>query len=123
MGTFFERSTPMARERSLEQRLDAHPHLRERIEALLGIVEDAAGDLDRADAAEQRVIEERRRMGNEALHAWASGKTQEKEQQARQGDDSLIGHGKKPLVAHHVRQDPRRGAAVSPRRPRRAAFL
>ncbi len=85
----------MTRERSLEERLAAHPHLRERVEALLGIVEDASGDLDRADAAEQRVIEELRRLGSDALHAWASGKAQEKEQQAREGEDPVTGHGKK----------------------------
>ncbi len=85
----------MTRKRSLEERLEAQPHLRERVEALLGIVEDASGDLDRADAAEQRVIEELRRMGNDALHSWASGKAQEKEQQAREGEDPVSGHGKK----------------------------
>ena len=85
----------MTSKRSLEERLEAHPHLRERMEALLGIVEDAAGDLDRADAAEQRVIEELRRMGNDVLHAWASGKSQEKEQQAWEGTDRVTGHGKK----------------------------
>ena len=95
----------MTSKRSLEERLEAHPQLRERIEALVGIVEDSAGDLDRADAAEQRVIEELRRMGNDALHAWASGKEQEKRQQAREGEEPVSGHGKKTLVADHVRRD------------------
>lgn len=97
----------MTRRRNLEERLEAQPHLRERVEALLGIVEDASGDLDRADAAEQRMIEELRRMGNDALHAWASGKAEEKEQQARDGVDAVTGHGKKTMVADHVRKDPR----------------
>ncbi|MCP4474013.1 MAG: hypothetical protein GY821_05500 [Gammaproteobacteria bacterium] len=96
----------MTRQRSLEERLEAHPYLRERIEALLGVVEDSSGDLDRADAAEQRMIEELRRMGNVAMHAWASGKSQEKEQQARKGEDPVTGHGKKTLVADHVWKDP-----------------
>jgi hypothetical protein len=34
---------------------------------LLGVVEDAEGGLEKADAAERRVIEELRQMGNEAL--------------------------------------------------------
>lgn len=55
----------------LLQRLNAHPELRVRIESLLGAVEDAGGDLEKADAAERRMIEELRRMGNEALTAWA----------------------------------------------------
>ena len=53
------------------QRLNDHPILRARVESLLGVVEDAAGDLEKADAAERRVIEELRQMGNEALTAWA----------------------------------------------------
>jgi hypothetical protein len=53
------------------QRLNGHPVLRARVESLLGVVEDAAGDLEKADAAERRVIEELRQMGNEVLTAWA----------------------------------------------------
>ncbi|QLH48621.1 MAG: ISKra4 family transposase [Candidatus Accumulibacter cognatus] len=55
----------------LLERLNRHPTLRARMESLLGVVEDAAGDLEKADAAERRVIEELRQMGNEALAAWA----------------------------------------------------
>jgi hypothetical protein len=55
----------------LLQRLNAHPVLRARVESLLGAVEDAGGGLQKADAAERRMIEELRRMGNEALTAWA----------------------------------------------------
>ena len=56
----------------LLRRLNAHPHLRNRMESLLLVVEDAAGDLKEADAAEMRVIEEIRRMGQETLTAWAT---------------------------------------------------
>ena len=40
---------------SLEERLKPHPHLKQRIEKLLEIIEEASGDLDKADEAEQRV--------------------------------------------------------------------
>lgn len=53
------------------QRLNSHPVLRARVESLLGVVEDAEGDLEKADAAERRVIDELRQMGNEVLTAWA----------------------------------------------------
>jgi hypothetical protein len=53
------------------QRLNGHPVLRARFESLLGVVEDAGGDLEKADAAERRGIEEVRQMGNEVLTAWA----------------------------------------------------
>ena len=52
-------------------RLNSHPLLRRRVESLLEVVEDASGDLEKADAAERRVIEELRQMGNEALTVWA----------------------------------------------------
>jgi hypothetical protein len=59
------------RDRVLLERLNRHPHLRARMESLLAVVEDAAGDCAKADAAERRVIDELRQMGNEALTAWA----------------------------------------------------
>ena len=55
----------------LVERLEAHPELRERIESLLGVVEDEKGDLKLADDAEERVIQEMRRMGQAALQGWA----------------------------------------------------
>jgi hypothetical protein len=48
-------------------RLNHRPHLRERMEMLLNVVENVAGDCTKADAAEQAVIEEVRQMGNAAL--------------------------------------------------------
>jgi len=57
----------------LLQRIKRHPLLRARVESLLGVVEDADGDLEKADAAERRVIEELRQMGNEVLTEWAQG--------------------------------------------------
>ena len=66
--------TPMLttdHDRILLERLNRHPHLRARMESLLAVVEDAAGDCAKADAAERRVIDELRQMGNEALTAWA----------------------------------------------------
>ena len=56
---------------TLIERLDRHPLLRARVESLLAVVEDAAGDCAKADAAERRMIDELRQMGSEALTAWA----------------------------------------------------
>jgi hypothetical protein len=61
------------RDQMLLERLNRHPLLRARVENLLAVVEDAAGDCEKADAAERRVIEALRQMGNEALRAWAEG--------------------------------------------------
>ncbi len=54
--------------RSLEERLRAHPELQAKIESLLAVVENAAGDVEKAAEAERRVTEELRQLGNEALH-------------------------------------------------------
>jgi hypothetical protein len=39
----------------LLERLNRHPQIRARVENLLAVVEDAAGDCERADAAERRM--------------------------------------------------------------------
>jgi len=78
----------------LLQRINRHPLLRARVESLLGVVEDAGGDLEKADAAERRVIEELRQMGNEALTEWARGGVEKCAAQAREAAD-VCGCGKK----------------------------
>ena len=59
------------RDQLLCERLKRHPFLRARVENLLAVVEDAAGDCEKADAAERRMIEELRQLGHGALTAWA----------------------------------------------------
>jgi hypothetical protein len=41
------------------------------MEALLNVSENSAGDSTKADDAEQCMIEELRKTGNDALHRWA----------------------------------------------------
>jgi len=79
------------------QRLNSHPILRARFESLLGVVEDAEGDLDKADAAERRVIEELRQMGNEALTAWAQSGAARCEAQTQTESEGRSG-GKKNSI-------------------------
>jgi len=67
-------STPRSPEdERLLARLKQHPQLRDRIERLVDLVEDAGDDLRKADEAERRVIEEVRRLGQEVLKDWAHG--------------------------------------------------
>ena len=61
---------------SLEERLNRHPELRSKIESLLVVVENAEGDLVKANAAEQRVVEEIQQLGQSALQAWATRQNQ-----------------------------------------------
>ena len=56
----------------LLKRLNAHPLMRNRIASLLSAVEDETGELQEADAAEMRVIEDIRQLGQETLTAWAN---------------------------------------------------
>lgn len=78
---------------SLEERLTAYPQLRERLEALLAIVEDSSAEVTRADEAERRVIAEVRRLGNEALSSWAA--RQEAAQRAAVGQQGAARAGEK----------------------------
>ena len=77
----------------LEERLSVYPQLKERIEALLAIVEDTQADVTQADEAERRVIAEVRRLGNEALRSWAA--YQEAAQRATVEQQSTVRAGKK----------------------------
>jgi hypothetical protein len=65
---------------SLEERLRRYPVLRARVEALLDMVENETGDLERADDVEERLIEELRGMGRESLQEWASNEQANVEQ-------------------------------------------
>ena len=67
------------------RRLNANPQIKNRIASLLAVVENAAGDLKEADAAEMRLIEEIRRMGQEAMQAWANRQIEITEQEVRRG--------------------------------------
>ena len=76
-------------------RLKQHPKLLDRMEALLNVVENVAGDCTKADDAEQYVIEELRKMGNDALHCWADTAVNKAAEQLRQQQSELHGSGKK----------------------------
>ena len=81
---------------SLDERLSAHPQLKERVEALLTIVEDSSVDGQHADEAERRVIAEGRRLGNEALGSWAA--RQEGEQRTAVSQQGAMRAGKKNSI-------------------------
>ena len=79
--------------RSLEERLNAHPQLKVRIDALRVIVEEGDAEVKKADEAEQRVIEELQRLGNETLCSWAA--RQEAAQAAAVSQQGAARAGKK----------------------------
>ena len=77
------------------------PHLREQFKAMLAIVEDAEGNVEKADEAEWLVIEQVRQLGSELLHGWANSKMSQKTKEKR-SEGNATGNGKKTHVAHDV---------------------
>ena len=77
----------LGKQPGLEERLQEYPELKVKIEAMLAIIENAGGDVEKAAEAERRIIEELRQMGNEVLHGWARRQQQKKaeEYQAQPG--------------------------------------
>jgi hypothetical protein len=69
-----ESGVAVSPERTLEERLREYPELRARFEEMLAIVENADGEIVKADEAEERVIQELRQLGQSALQGWAERK-------------------------------------------------
>ena len=76
------------------ERLKKYPYLKSRIEAVLDIVESKGG-IDRADEAEELLIEEMRHLGKEALKDWAVGKEKEKALELNEKEEGVYVHSKK----------------------------
>jgi hypothetical protein len=64
--------------------LRAHPELRKRVSSIVTAVEGGDGDLKEADAAEERMVEETRLLGREALKSWAERRVEATEREIRQ---------------------------------------
>src|SRR2546422_3062787 len=73
--------TSVPSKQTLEERLKEYPELKAKIETLLGIIENAGGDIEKAAEAERRIIEELRQVGNEVLHGWARRQQEKKEKE------------------------------------------
>lgn len=82
-------------DRTFIDRLNQHPKLRERMESLLNVVENVADDCTKADDAEHYVIEELRKMGNDALHCWGEKAAIKSSEQLRKQHTELHRNGKK----------------------------
>ena len=64
--------------------LRAHPELRKRVSSIVLAVEGGDGELKEADAAEERMVEETRHLGREALKSWAERRVEATEREIRQ---------------------------------------
>ena len=81
---------------SLEERLAAHPQLKEQVLRLLEIAES---DIESADEAEERTIEEVRGLGKHVLEDWGHHRERSRAQ-ALQADADTCRHGKKTMAAN-----------------------
>jgi hypothetical protein len=90
------------------ERLQHYPQLRAKFEALLNVVENASGDIVKAHEAEERVFEELRQMGQDAIQAWSERKHQKLVADCDARSD-LSRKQKKALLADALRQDPTSG--------------
>jgi hypothetical protein len=100
---------PSANPSEFLARLQRYPELQAKFDALLDVVENASGDATKADEAEQRVFEELRHMGQQAIQAWAERKQQRIEADCNARSD-LARKEKKASLADPLRPDPDSGA-------------
>jgi len=111
--------TSVPSKQTLEERLKEYPELKAKIETLLGIIENAGGDIEKAAEAERRIIEELRQVGNEVLHGWAR-RQQEKKEKEYDAKPGVNRKEKKPLLVHATGKNRNRRTALH-RRSARAA--
>lgn len=99
---------------SVGERLERHPALKARMERMLDVVENASGDVRRADDAERHAIEELRKMGLEVMHDWGQKSANEaaRELEAKGG---VVREVKKTPLDLHIRQSDGRGADLPAR--------
>jgi hypothetical protein len=72
----------------------SHPGFRDRLAAIVGAVGNSNGDRGEADAAEERLVEEMRLLGREAVQGWAYKRIAATEQDVR-GQSGMHRQGKK----------------------------
>jgi len=74
--------------------LQSHPIFRDRLASIMSAVENSDGNLGEADAAEERLVEEMRLLGREAMQGWARKRIEATEQDVR-GQSGMHRQGKK----------------------------
>ena len=88
---------------TVAERLERHPALKARMERMLDVVENAGGDLRRADDAERRAIEELRQMGLEVMQDWGR-KTADEAARDFESAGGVVREVKKTSLDVHLRR-------------------
>jgi hypothetical protein len=98
-----EMSIGFSKRESIAERLERYPALKARMESMLDVVENAAGDVRRADDAERRTIEELRQMGLEVMQGWGQ-KTANEAALELEATGGVVREVKKTPLDLHVRR-------------------
>jgi hypothetical protein len=94
--------------------LEAHPGLRERFASIAMAVANSGENLKEADAIEERIVEEMRLLGREAMQGWAETQVKATEKEIRQ-QPSMHRQGKKNSAGIRNLAKSRFRAAISER--------
>ena len=104
--------------KTLEQRLKAHPKLRDQILAMLDL---ADGQIEKADDVEEQLIGDVSRFGNQIMQDWAESRAEVVTKSQQEIEAGLVRNGKKTPLAHHLRRNnPRRTDIQVVREPSQA---
>jgi hypothetical protein len=76
-------STTKLSDEALLAFFQSHRELRERMASIVGAVGNSEGNLVEADAAEERLVEEMRLFGREAMQGWAEERVAATEREVR----------------------------------------
>ena len=99
--------------------LKAHPGFRDRLASIVGAIGNSEGNLKEADAAEERLVEEMRLLGREAMQDWAEKRVEATEREIRRRL-GYIAKVKKTPLAYEIRRDSGLRAAIPVREEPRA---
>ncbi len=85
--------------KSIEERLEAHPELKEHMLALLDLAESG---LRRADDVEEELIEKVKGLGQQVMQDWAERGEQMADQSIRESEENVVSNGKKNSTGKRV---------------------
>ena len=84
----------------LLNKINSHPSLRKRVEEILNIAENTSGELITARQAEEKAIEEIRKLGQEVLKEWAENQHDKAVEKAKAENSKTQEHVKKNCIGN-----------------------
>lgn len=82
---------------SIIKRLEKHPYLITRLNAMLEVAENTTGTYDLADDAEEKLYTEVQKLGNELLQSWAENQIVSKSEELTK-NTNVTRHSKKNCI-------------------------